>query len=1267
MLRRKTLRLLVIVTVLIGIFYKIGLVRLKLTEAEDPNTIYLAVALPLTGHLAEQGKLMLHAIELYFTQLNQQTVMGEKQVALKIYDTHADPKQTAIISQQIAQDERIVGVLGHFLSSTAKVASKTYAQHKIPAISSSATDSHLTQASPWFFKMTLSETLEAKFLAYTIKHILQHDSANIIYVESDYGTNLKQGFESTAQQIGVHIDQQWSFHQSNFFARSEAIINDLKTKANDTPILLAVDASHGAKLVSLLKEARIKNILVGPSSFLHHQFVTEIELLQSLKANKSIKYTDDIYVISPFLNDAANLKAYQFKERFRQQYQELVEEWDVTHWIIATLAYDAAMLMGKAIKYKLIANDPSDATLTDREKIRSYLAELNSIDSAVEGITGFSYFDDNGNSLRFPYIAMYKDKKVLPALNQFQPVMGTKEQDELKTAINKQWIVPLSEGKFAYKTHIVYTGIKIDEIGNFNPDEGTHTIDFKIWFRFIGDSHPSNIQFTNAVEAVKLTLKEEKKIGRLKYQLYYGEGRFRSDFLKNFLPHQQHLFGLSFHHREHPNTHIIYIPDTVGMNSSGDIALRNKLRQEQVLKLGKEWFIKDAFIFQDIVQPDSLGDPDLIKNAIQGYSRFNLGVIAAETQAGLRYLIPLQKEYFILLIGLFLILFKIHWLIRVIVIAIAFFLVTVLTHGILWQELILMSGMYFIMILSFFKFKALYKRFFTILFAVTLTYPLSFLEIYQSQAFYPFIQYVGIWTTVVGCFLIFMRLTDIITQYRLLFNIIWFLRLLLVFGVLILVEQLVKRTVADWVIAIGLPVQYLNRLDTFFDILWWLTPAFLLDLMIKHFLLNPLEERSSRSIPKIVKGFITLVIYLFASFGIIAFVFKHSITNLLATSGIVTAVIGLAIKDNISNVLSGVMINLERPFRIGDKVKIQVRRFQNDGRIVDINWRTTRLLNRDGHTISIPNSQISEGIVHNFSNTGDLCKSMISLHIDYHHPPERVEKILLDAVLSTEGILDDPGPIVAYRGVSDWAADYIVIFSVNKYKKRKMVRQNLWKRIWIHLNRAGIAPAIQRQEIHAFRGVKSRGEEEATKPITLLKEIDVFQYFTESQKKHLSQQIRCHTFEADQLIVKQGEEGDSLFIVVEGAVSVSVCTSKDEESLVEVARLGAGNFFGEMALFTGEPRAATVVAITGVVIYEIAKADILPLMKENPEFSQKVSEILTNRKISTEEYTDTSGINLQEKQEAVYKRVFSNVCDFFGLEGFEDNLESKPTGINLHK
>jgi branched-chain amino acid transport system substrate-binding protein len=172
----------------------------------------------------------------------------------------------------------------------------------------------------------------------------------------------------------------------------------------------------------------------------------------------------------------------------------------------------------------------------------------------------------------------------------------------------------------------------------------------------------------------------------------------------------------------------------------------------------------------------------------------------------------------------------------------------------------------------------------------------------------------------------------------------------------------------------------------------------------------------------------------------------------------------------------------------------------------------------------------------------------------------------------------------------------------------------VWRRIWIHLDRAGISPAIQRQEIHLFKGVKERGEKTATDPLTLLKEIDIFRPFSEEAKSYLSRCIRSHHFAPNKEIVKQGQPGDSLFIIVEGVVGIRKNKGTDS---VEVARLGAGNFFGEMALLTGEERGATVVSLTETYLFEITKEDIASLMAAQPEVSELIIKILKEREKAT--------------------------------------------------
>jgi branched-chain amino acid transport system substrate-binding protein len=217
---------------------------------------------------------------------------------------------------------------------------------------------------------------------------------------------------------------------------------------------------------------------------------------------------------------------------------------------------------------------------------------------------------------------------------------------------------------------------------------------------------------------------------------------------------------------------------------------------------------------------------------------------------------------------------------------------------------------------------------------------------------------------------------------------------------------------------------------------------------------------------------------------------------------------------------------------------------------------------------------------------------------------------------------------------------------VRDYTWQLLHEECVWTRIWIHLNRAGIAPAIQRQEIHFFKGVKERGEEVATKPITLLQEIDIFRPFSQDAKEYLSAHIRRHRTSAGEVIVRQGDAGNSLFILVEGVVGVRVRSKEGE--IIEVARLGSGNFFGEMALLTGEERTATVVALTDTHLYEITKENIAGLMAEQPEVSELISKVLTQRQLMTQSQMNVRH-DIEIEEEALYRRLLGKIENFFGL------------------
>ncbi len=446
-----------------------------------------------------------------------------------------------------------------------------------------------------------------------------------------------------------------------------------------------------------------------------------------------------------------------------------------------------------------------------------------------------------------------------------------------------------------------------------------------------------------------------------------------------------------------------------------------------------------------------------------------------------------------------------------------------------------------------------------------------------------------------------------------------------------------------------LPPAAMELVPMLFDILWWIAAAVLLTIALERFVWEPVEKKAGRNLPNLIRRMTAFVIYLLAFFGIVAYVFDQKLTGLLATSGVAAMIIGLAIQINISNIFSGLAINIERPFRIDDWVKIGGF---DEGKVIDITWRSTRLLTRDNCILCIPNSQASESHIRNFSMPDDTYKMIFTVQVDPAHQPGRIKKILLDAALSAGSVLSAPPPAVRYIGLNKdihgqsapWAANYLVITAVRNYEKKMVNMEDAMERIYIHMNRAGIRPVIQRQEIRMLPETESEPETDAG--ASNLKDLDLFQPLPDETMALLNQKMNIRRFAGGQTILKEGEAGDALFIIAEGVVRVTV--SGEDGAPVEVAKLGAGHFFGEMAMLTGEPRYATITAVTDAAVFEIPKKDIEPFLTEKMQFRHILTETLVERKKSAETLKSNQAHPPAPKPETRYKQWVRAIRKFVG-------------------
>ncbi|OAN47422.1 ABC transporter substrate-binding protein [Magnetospirillum moscoviense] len=255
----------------------------------------------------------------------------------------------------------------------------------------------------------------------------------------------------------------------------------------------------------------------------------------------------------------------------------------------------------------------------------------------------------------------------------------------------------------------------------------------------------------------------------------------------------------------------------------------------------------------------------------------------------------------------------------------------------------------------------------------------------------------------------------------------------------------------------NLPLAQVYLAVTVYDGLWWAVPARLVVMAVGRFAWTPLEEKSGRMIPNVVRMFVAFIIYSLAFLGIIGFVLNQPITSVLAGSGLLAMIVGLAIQANISNIFSGIVLNMERPFGVGDWVKIGNA---EDARITDITWRTTRMQTRSGMTIAIPNAKASESQIINYSVQG-RSRMTIHLFVDPALPTETVRKALYDAPLQCPGVLAEPAPAVYFDGIvsgeGGWLAQYSVQYWIKDYSGKTSVTGRVWDAVYSRLKEAGIA------------------------------------------------------------------------------------------------------------------------------------------------------------------------------------------------------------------
>ncbi len=391
--------------------------------------------------------------------------------------------------------------------------------------------------------------------------------------------------------------------------------------------------------------------------------------------------------------------------------------------------------------------------------------------------------------------------------------------------------------------------------------------------------------------------------------------------------------------------------------------------------------------------------------------------------------------------------------------------------------------------------------------------------------------------------------------------------------------------------------------------------------------------------PTLVRNIFTLISFT----ALFAIIFKWEYPEiqlgpLFTTSAIFGVIIGLALQDTLGNFFAGISLHADRPFQVGDVIVVTQQKLT--GVVESITWRAIKVRTFQNHIILVSNSLAAREAIE-VAPRDNLNARLVFFSTIYTDSPAKTIHVVRESVRDADNVSDKITPIVRIRGLGDSSIDWEIKYWLDDYAKYNDTDALVRQRVWYALRRNGLTFAFPTRTLHIERHVPVRPITAEDQIADRLSAVDVFSPLSTDELRQLAKATAGHVFAPGETLIRAGDEGSSMFVVHNGRVAVQVV---DHGGPRTVAELTEGNFFGEMALFTGEPRTANVVALEETEVLEIGHAAMKHLFETNPSLAESISWTIAERQADLAKGSASAQPSIQETA-----GLLSAIKRFFGL------------------
>jgi small-conductance mechanosensitive channel/CRP-like cAMP-binding protein len=394
---------------------------------------------------------------------------------------------------------------------------------------------------------------------------------------------------------------------------------------------------------------------------------------------------------------------------------------------------------------------------------------------------------------------------------------------------------------------------------------------------------------------------------------------------------------------------------------------------------------------------------------------------------------------------------------------------------------------------------------------------------------------------------------------------------------------------------------------TLVQIAFWMSVALVAVRALNELAFLLFRKRKGYEAPSLMRDLFSLVLYVTAGAVILKYTLDLSFAALLPGSALLGIVLGLALQDTLGNLFSGISLHADKPFQVGDVITVG----KHTGAVTSITWRAVKIKTFSNHIVLVSNSSIAKESIEVCPQNGQNARNVF-FSAAYTDSPVKVIHAVREAVREADNVLRYITPVVRIRNMGESGVEYEVKYWLSDYSRYNDTDALVRQRIWYAFRRNGFTFPFPTRTLYMEQAAAHNGDGRDAETLAgLLSAVDIFSPLTPEELNALAAASANHVFAPGETIIRAGDDGDSMFVVSRGGVDVRVDSNGTPRT---ISRLGEGAFFGEMALFTGEPRTANVVAAEETEVLEIGHDAMRSLFQTNPDLVEALSHAINERR-----------------------------------------------------